>query len=192
MKRFWPLYSTLNSWIGELVVSLFDVTNRLHATFCEFLIKTNVWRLRTKILWDVNKHLEVDAWGLYYILQVHNIDADLSTRPKGQMWPSVICIFILSTYFGWSFFPRITQINVNFSLLNCLWSSSEVWTLSYTKYYPFDSCLSKQEKLQDYHDMMSKIFKELKQIRDCGGIKLTLNLGIMVYMMSLQFLWFNL
>ena len=36
----------------------------------------------------------------------------------------------------------------------------------------------RQEKLQDYHDMMSKISKEIKDIRDCGGIKLTLNFGI--------------
>ena len=26
--------------------------------------------------------------------------------------------------------------------------------------------------------MVSRIFKEMKQIRDCGGIKLTLNFGI--------------
>ena len=36
----------------------------------------------------------------------------------------------------------------------------------------------RQEKLQDYHDMMSKIFQEMKDIRNCGGIKLTLNFGI--------------
>ena len=38
--------------------------------------------------------------------------------------------------------------------------------------------LSKQERLQDYHDMMSKVFQEMKQIRDCGGIKLILNFGV--------------
>ena len=36
----------------------------------------------------------------------------------------------------------------------------------------------RQEKLQDYHDMMSKIFQEMKDMRECGGIKLTLNFGI--------------
>ena len=35
----------------------------------------------------------------------------------------------------------------------------------------------RQEKLQDYHDMMSEIFEEMKYIRDCGGIKLTLDFG---------------
>ena len=35
----------------------------------------------------------------------------------------------------------------------------------------------RQEKLQDYHDMKSKIFEELKYIRDCGGIKHTLDFG---------------
>ena len=35
----------------------------------------------------------------------------------------------------------------------------------------------RHEKLQDYHDMMSKIFEEMKYIRDCGGIKLTLDFG---------------
>ena len=33
------------------------------------------------------------------------------------------------------------------------------------------------EKLQDYHDMMSKIFEEMKNIRNNGGIKLTLDFG---------------
>ena len=35
----------------------------------------------------------------------------------------------------------------------------------------------RNEKLQDYHDMMSKIFEEMKFIRDSGGIKLTLDFG---------------
>ena len=100
-KKVWwrndwpPIYQC--TYIYFLAFGL-NLDNCNHATFCEFLIKTNVWRLRTKILWAVNKHLEVEAWGLYYVLQVHNIMADFSTRPKGQMWPSVICIFILSTF----------------------------------------------------------------------------------------------
>ena len=32
-KSLWPLCSTLNSWIGEFMVSCFDVTNRLN--ICE-------------------------------------------------------------------------------------------------------------------------------------------------------------
>ena len=35
----------------------------------------------------------------------------------------------------------------------------------------------RQEKLQDYHDMMFRIFEEMKLIRDAGGIKLTLDFG---------------
>ena len=35
----------------------------------------------------------------------------------------------------------------------------------------------RNDKLQDYHDMMSKIFEEMKLIRDSGGIKLTLDFG---------------
>ena len=33
----------------------------------------------------------------------------------------------------------------------------------------------RNEKIQDYHDMMAKIFEEMKYIRDSGGIKLTLD-----------------
>ena len=35
----------------------------------------------------------------------------------------------------------------------------------------------RNNKLQDYHDMMSQIFKEMKNIRDSGGLKLTLDFG---------------
>ena len=35
----------------------------------------------------------------------------------------------------------------------------------------------RNDKLQDYHDMMSQIFKEMKDIRDSGGLKLTLDFG---------------
>ena len=35
----------------------------------------------------------------------------------------------------------------------------------------------RNEKLQDYYDMMYKIFEEMKVIRDAGGIKLTLDFG---------------
>ena len=35
----------------------------------------------------------------------------------------------------------------------------------------------RNDKAQDYHDMMSKIFKEMRMIRESGGIKLTLDFG---------------
>ena len=35
----------------------------------------------------------------------------------------------------------------------------------------------RSEKMQDYHDMMSKIFHEMKWIYDSGGVKLTLDFG---------------
>ena len=35
----------------------------------------------------------------------------------------------------------------------------------------------RQERLQDYYDMMAKIFEEMKYIHDCGGIQLTLDFG---------------
>ena len=31
-SKYWPFWSTLDSWIGEFVVSFFDVTNRLQGT----------------------------------------------------------------------------------------------------------------------------------------------------------------
>ena len=33
------------------------------------------------------------------------------------------------------------------------------------------------DKMQDYHDMMSKIFHEMKSIYNSGGVKLTLDFG---------------
>ena len=60
------IFVTLSEKLNFILFGL-NLDNCNHATFCEFLIKTNVWRLRTKILWAVNKHLEVEAWGLYYI-----------------------------------------------------------------------------------------------------------------------------
>ena len=35
----------------------------------------------------------------------------------------------------------------------------------------------RDDKAQDYHDMMAKIFQEMKEIRDSGGIKLCLDFG---------------
>ncbi len=79
------------------------------------------------------------------------------------------------------------KLSVEAVLTCCLWynrkarnRSSSWWVHGFVEdqaLFMNQKSYSKQEKLQDYHDMMSKIYLEMKQIRDCGGIKLTLNFG---------------
>ena len=79
------------------------------------------------------------------------------------------------------------KLSVEAVLTCCLWynrkarnRSSSWWVHGFVEdqaLFTNQKSYCKQEKLQDYHDMMSKIYQEMKQIRDCGGIKLTLNFG---------------
>ena len=80
------------------------------------------------------------------------------------------------------------KLTVEAVLTCCLWynrkarnRSSSWWVHGFVEdqgTFRDQQSYSKEQKLQDYHDMMSKIYLEMKQIRDCGGIKLTLNFGI--------------
>ena len=36
---------------------------------------------------------------------------------------------------------------------------------------------TRNDRAQDYHDMIGEIFQEIKEIRDNGGIRLTLDFG---------------
>ena len=80
------------------------------------------------------------------------------------------------------------KLTVEAVLTCCLWfnrkarnRSSSWWVHGFVEdqgLFRDQKTYIRQEKLQDYHDMMSKIFQEMKDIRDCGGIKLTLNFGL--------------
>ena len=80
------------------------------------------------------------------------------------------------------------KLSVEAVMTCCLWykrnarnRSSSWWVHGFVEdqaLFTNQKSYSKQEKLQDYHDMMSKIYLEMKQIRDSGGIKLTLNFGV--------------
>ena len=79
------------------------------------------------------------------------------------------------------------KLSVEAVLSCCLWFNHKARNRSFTWFvqeFIEDQSLFRDQKnyvrtdkLQDYHDMMSKIFEETKNIRDNGGIKLTLNFG---------------
>ena len=69
----------------------------------------------------------------------------------------------------------------------CLWfnrkarnRSSTWWVQGFIEdqtLFRDQDCYVRNEKAQDYHDMLTCIFKEMKDIRDQGGIKMTLDFG---------------
>ena len=79
------------------------------------------------------------------------------------------------------------KLSVEAVLTCCLWfnrkarnRSSSWWVHGFIedqKLFRDQKNYVRNERLQDYHDMMAKIFEEMKQIRDSGGIKLTLDFG---------------
>ena len=79
------------------------------------------------------------------------------------------------------------KLSVEAVLTCCLWfnrkarnRSSSWWVHGFIedqKLFRDQKNYVRNERLQDYHDMMAKIFEEMKQIRECGGIKLTLDFG---------------
>ena len=91
----------------------------------------------------------------------------------------------------WTFFidglktDKLGKITVEAVLTSCLWlnkntrNRSSAWdVLGFVedqKLFRDSRMYIRDEKAQDYHDMMSHIFKEFKQIYDCGGMKVNLD-----------------
>ena len=91
----------------------------------------------------------------------------------------------------WTFFidglktDKLGKITVEAVLTSCLWlnrntrNRSSAWdVLGFVedqKLFRDSRSYVRDEKAQDYHDMMSHIFKEFKQIHDCGGMKVNLD-----------------
>ena len=79
------------------------------------------------------------------------------------------------------------KINVEAVLTCCLWfnrkarnRSSTWWVQGFVEnqsLFTEQKHYIKTDRVQDYHDMMSCIFKEMRDIRDTGGIQLTLDFG---------------
>ena len=79
------------------------------------------------------------------------------------------------------------KITVEAVMTCCLWfnrkarnRSSTWWVQGFIEdqnLFRDQDCYVRNEKAQDYHDMITCIFKEMKDIRDDGGIKLTLDFG---------------
>jgi hypothetical protein len=82
---------------------------------------------------------------------------------------------------------KFGKLTVEAVLTTCLWfkqkvrNRSEAWWphgfVQDQKLFGDQQNYSRNDVAQDYHDMMSHIFKEMKQIRDNGGIKLILDFG---------------
>ena len=79
------------------------------------------------------------------------------------------------------------KISVEAVMTCCLWfnrkarnRTSTWWVQGFIedqKLFKNQKNYVKNDKLQDYHDMMTEIFAEMKDIRDSGGLKLTLDFG---------------
>ena len=79
------------------------------------------------------------------------------------------------------------KLSVEAVLTCCLWFNRKARNRSSTWFvqgfvqdqtlFHSQSTYIRDDKAQDYHDMMSKIFQEMKEIRDNGGMKLCLDFG---------------
>ena len=79
------------------------------------------------------------------------------------------------------------KLSVEAVLTCCLWFNRKARNRSSTWFvqgfvqdqtlFHSQSTYVRDDKAQDYHDMMSKIFQEMKEIRDNGGMKLSLDFG---------------
>ena len=79
------------------------------------------------------------------------------------------------------------KLSVEAVLTCCLWfnrkarNRSSRWCVNEfiedQKLFRYQKNYVRKEKLQYYHNMMAKIFGEMKYIRDDGSIKLTLDFG---------------
>ena len=76
------------------------------------------------------------------------------------------------------------NLTIESMLIGCLWSNKKarrrasIWQIQgfvqNQKLFRDQKKYTRNDKAQDYHDMMANIFKERKAIRDSGDIQLTL------------------